>query len=189
MTYQNELKPFLEKEYRDAYLEGHVKGGIALQIHAIREKLGISQKEFGELIGKPQSVVSRLEDTEYGAVSVQTLISIAQALNIGLHIQFCDYGAILAHDYNQKALEVNDVYQSYENIAPKQVVVMATTAQLMPQSGSRVGPLMPMNKGYISWQMITGPNPRRSLRFPGSGTPYTEKSIPTRRPMASAHST
>jgi transcriptional regulator with XRE-family HTH domain len=73
------------------YVEGHVKGGIAYQIQALREKSGLNQKDFGNQIGKPQSVVSRLESTEYGSVSVETLLDVAKALDVALQVRFSNY--------------------------------------------------------------------------------------------------
>lgn len=103
------------KSYRDSYLESHVKGSIAYQIQALRESAGLSQTAFGQLINKPQSVVSRLEDTEYGGINVNTLLSIAYALNIGLRIRFCDYIEILADDVSPSGLQVEDIYKSYDD--------------------------------------------------------------------------
>ena len=37
---------------------------IAYQIQALREKVGLNQTDFAKKIGKTQSVVSRLEDTD-----------------------------------------------------------------------------------------------------------------------------
>ena len=65
-------------------------GSIAHQIRALREKSGLNQKQFGDEIGKPQSVVSRLEDTEYGGITVNTLLDIAKARNVGLKVEFTD---------------------------------------------------------------------------------------------------
>jgi transcriptional regulator with XRE-family HTH domain len=53
--------------------------------------MGLTQKEMAEKIGKPQSVISRLEDDEYGKVSVQTLLDVAQAVDVALLVQFVSY--------------------------------------------------------------------------------------------------
>jgi transcriptional regulator with XRE-family HTH domain len=111
------LEPFLDKEYRDAYLENYVTGRIAHQIHALRTKSGLSQKQFGEEIGKPQSVVSRLENTEYGGVTINTLLSIAKARNVGLHVSFTDYVDVLSDDISAEGLKVDTIYDTYERCA------------------------------------------------------------------------
>jgi transcriptional regulator with XRE-family HTH domain len=109
-----DLEPFLDKEYRDSYIDGLVKGRIALQIKALREKAGLSQKEFGSRIGKLQSVVSRLEDTEYGSVSINTLLDIAKALDVALDIKFYDYVDMLLTDLGEEALQVDSIQDTYE---------------------------------------------------------------------------
>jgi transcriptional regulator with XRE-family HTH domain len=88
---RNDLAKFARKAYRDGYLQSRVRGMIAYQIQALREKLGMNQTDFAKKIGKTQSVVSRLEDTEYGRVSVQTLLDIACALDVALVVKFASY--------------------------------------------------------------------------------------------------
>jgi transcriptional regulator with XRE-family HTH domain len=106
------LQKFLDGPYRASYLEAHVKGGIAYQIQALREKLGLNQTEFGVLIGKPQSVISRLESTEYGAVNVNTLLEIADRLKVGLQIRFCNFQNILDSDTSPQALAVENIEET-----------------------------------------------------------------------------
>jgi hypothetical protein len=48
----------------------------------------MSQQEFGKLLGKPLSVISRLEDPDYGKVTIQTLVDIAAKLDVVLSVQF-----------------------------------------------------------------------------------------------------
>ncbi len=79
------------KAYRDAYLEAQVHSWISHQFRALRKSMGLTQKEMAEKIGKPQSVISRLENDEYGKVSVQTLLDVAQAVDVALLVQFVSY--------------------------------------------------------------------------------------------------
>jgi transcriptional regulator with XRE-family HTH domain len=66
----------------------------------------MSQEEFGRLLGKPQSVVSRLEDPEYGKVTLQTLLDIASKLDVALIVRFADYPTYLnvTSDVSPRAL-------------------------------------------------------------------------------------
>lgn len=66
---------------------------LADQIRALRGNR--SQREFGRLIGKPQSVVSRLENEDYGKLTLQTLLDIAENLDIALVVRFADFPTFL----------------------------------------------------------------------------------------------
>jgi transcriptional regulator with XRE-family HTH domain len=114
---ESALEPFLDKAYRDAYLDGCVKGSIAYQIQALREKSGLSQKEFGEKIHKPQSVVSRLENTEYGAVSINTLLGVAKENDVALEVRFTNYVTMLSTEISPSSFKVDNIFETYHACA------------------------------------------------------------------------
>jgi len=60
---------------------------IALKVRELRENMGMSQREFSSLIGKPQSTVARIENGSMNA-STKILSEIAQSTNQRLTIQF-----------------------------------------------------------------------------------------------------
>jgi transcriptional regulator with XRE-family HTH domain len=95
---------FDDPEFRGSYIAHHLRAFIADQIRGLRGDM--SQKEFGQLIGKPQSVVSRLENEEYGSVSLQTLIEIAIKLNIAFVGRFVDFPTFLrvTADFSENAV-------------------------------------------------------------------------------------
>jgi transcriptional regulator with XRE-family HTH domain len=121
------LEPFTDKDYRDAYLDGYVKGSIAIQIRALREKLGLSQVAFAKKIGMTQSVVSRLEDSEYGSVTVNTLLKVAKENNVGLHVRFTDYLTVIHADLSPPALRVDDVVETYNKARASRTTLTSTT--------------------------------------------------------------
>src|ERR1700756_4213834 len=81
-----------------------LKTFLADQIRALRGDL--TQSQFGVRIGKPQSVVSRLEKQLDRHISIQTLIDIAIKLDIAVVIRFVDFVTFLrlTNDYSDSAL-------------------------------------------------------------------------------------
>lgn len=97
------------KSYREAYVAEHVRTGIAYQIRALRTQRGWSQKKLAEEMGKPQSVVSRLEDPDYGKVSVKTVLDGAAAFDVALLVQYVSFPEFLrrTRDVSPEALRVD----------------------------------------------------------------------------------
>ena len=77
-------------------MSGRVRTSIALQIRQLRESANLLQSKFAKMIGTRQSAVSRLENTEYGKVSVQTLLNIACAMKVALVVKFVSYDNFFA---------------------------------------------------------------------------------------------
>ncbi len=97
-------KRFANRQFRQHYFARQLKIFLAAQIRALRGDR--SQTEFGHLIGKPQSVVSRLERESYGKVNLQTLIDVATSLDIALVVRFVRFDTFLnwTNDYSVDAL-------------------------------------------------------------------------------------
>ena len=62
------------------------KAHIAMQIHRLRTKAGLSQKQLADFVGTTQSVISRLESTNYSGHSMNMLEKIASALNCEVRV-------------------------------------------------------------------------------------------------------
>ena len=114
MLDQKRLKKFEDSEYRASYLEGSVRSGISYQIKALRAKDDLTQKGFADAIGTTQSVVSRLENPDYGKVTVQTLLDIAIARDVALVVRFVDYPTFFgfADRMAEDDLQPASVYES-----------------------------------------------------------------------------
>ncbi len=82
------LKKLANKRYRDAYVQSHTKRFLAQQMRALRGNS--SQADFGSVLDKPQSVVSRLEDPAYGKWTLQSLFDVASKLNLLVIVRFVD---------------------------------------------------------------------------------------------------
>lgn len=96
VTFKNKLLDKLRnKEFRNAYVSAQVRTGVAHQIRALRNERNWSQEELGKRSGKPQSVISRLEDPDYGKLSVQTLLDLASAFDVALMVGFVAFSEML----------------------------------------------------------------------------------------------
>lgn len=117
---------FRDKSYRDSYVRSHTKQFLARQMRAFRGEK--SQKEFAELIGVTQSMVSeRLENPNYGKWTSQTLFDTASKLNVAVFVRFVDFETFLkltanmsedtAHplEYDQDALDAMVSRDDYIN--------------------------------------------------------------------------
>ncbi len=83
------------KEYRDAYSWTYLKKSIPFQIRTMRTERDWSQVKAGEILGKPQNVISRLESPAYSKLTLQTLVELAKGFDAGLIIKFVPYSRLL----------------------------------------------------------------------------------------------
>ncbi len=88
------LDQISDKKVRDAYVADRLRTRVANMIRALREQRdrGWTQADLGQQMGKPQSVVSRLEDPDYGRLTVQSLLDVASAFDLPLMIDFPEWG-------------------------------------------------------------------------------------------------
>ncbi|MGH9428421.1 MAG: helix-turn-helix transcriptional regulator [Terriglobia bacterium] len=85
-----------DKAFRDAYVESHVRSGLAFQIRALREARNLSQQELGTLAGgKSQSAIARLENPDYGKFSLTTLLEVASAFDVALLVRLVSFSNLL----------------------------------------------------------------------------------------------
>ena len=84
---------YLEEQMQDpAFAARFERAGeawdVALQLAALRERAGLSQKELARLLKTSQQQISRLESPGYEGHSLSTLRRIAHALHTRVRIVF-----------------------------------------------------------------------------------------------------
>ena len=89
-----------KKPYRDAYVSEHVKTSVPVQIYHLREQRGWTQAMLAQRAKTTQTVISRLEDPNYGNLSLNSLLKIASAFDIGLLVKFVPFSRLLAEFHN-----------------------------------------------------------------------------------------
>jgi transcriptional regulator with XRE-family HTH domain len=151
-----------------------VKGGIAYQIQALREKKGVTQAEFGRILGMPQTVISRLENTEYGSVNINTLLKVANALKIGLEVRFCNFEMILAADVSPATMHVEDIQETIRRCV-QAAIPSKQSANDVPLSGTVNRPNVEGNRVWRTSQIPNQPQPQL---YPGPGTHNFGSSTP-----------
>lgn len=102
------LKKLSKKAYRDAYAEESVKTSLPFQIKAMREQRDWSQAILGRKSNMKQNAVSRLESAEYGNLSVNTLLRLANCFDCALLVKFVPFSRLVREfeDVSPSALEV-----------------------------------------------------------------------------------
>ena len=97
-----------EKEMRNAYRAAQTRTYLASQIRALRNQRNWTQADLGDALGVPQSQVSRIENREYGRLSLSTLQDLASAFDVGLLVKFVPYETFLLHtrDLSEEDLRV-----------------------------------------------------------------------------------
>lgn len=88
MPSKRALTKLRSKAYRDAYVGSFSRENIANQIRHLREQRDMTQAELAKESGKRQSQISRLENTSYGRLTLQSLLDLAAAFDVALLIRF-----------------------------------------------------------------------------------------------------
>ena len=125
------LEKLQRKAYRHAYLAEHVRRGIAYQIRALRDQRKWKQGTFAKMLSKPQSVASRLEDPDYGKVTIQTLLEVANVFDVALEVRFVRYSSFIRNtrDVSVVSMQVpefkNDLGLASTSVSPINIRAVA----------------------------------------------------------------
>jgi len=86
-----------DPELRKQLIDEHINVGIAFQIHGLRQRQGLKQKELAKLLGdeKKQPLISAWEDPNYGKYTLNTLKDLAKAFDVGLLVRFVPFSTLI----------------------------------------------------------------------------------------------
>jgi transcriptional regulator with XRE-family HTH domain len=101
------VRQLSDKEVRGEFVADQIRARIALLIRSLREQADRkwTQAELGERAGKPQNVISRFEDPDYGKMSLQSLFDLAAAFDLPVWVdmpEWQDWLALISDVPNQQ---------------------------------------------------------------------------------------
>lgn len=100
MNTTNEYRQMWESlqdiEFRKQLIDEHINVGIAFQIHGLRKRQGLIQKQLAEKLGeKKQPLISPWENPTYGKYTLGTLKDLAKAFDVGLLVRFVPFSKLI----------------------------------------------------------------------------------------------
>jgi transcriptional regulator with XRE-family HTH domain len=185
LTKKKLLDDLKDKETRDIFVEEHVTAGIPFQLHALREKLGLTQTELARRAGMAQERISKLEDPNYEFIpKIPTLLKLASVFDVPLIVRFGSWGELfnwetqLSPDdlapatFDEEVEALEDAAASVWNTAVPVKVLSFHTAKSIPWSyeldeaafvtGFAVQQLFPALPVFYNWQ----PEPFGAMPIP-----------------------
>ncbi len=82
------------KRYRTAFAKTQFKRLVPLQIQTLRQQRGWSQEALAEQAKLTQGVISRAEDQDYGNLTVNTILSIAEGFDVAFVGRFVPFSEL-----------------------------------------------------------------------------------------------
>lgn len=82
------LDPLLDPELQKMAEQERLNAKVAQMIYDARTGAKLTQKQLAERVGTTQSVIARLEDSDYEGHSLTMLARVAQALDLHLQVEF-----------------------------------------------------------------------------------------------------
>lgn len=87
------------KAYREAFVGSQAKRTIPFQVRALRQQRGWSQAELAERAAVTQGVISRVEDPDYGNLTLNTIVRVAAGFDCAFVGRFIPFSE-LVHWYD-----------------------------------------------------------------------------------------
>jgi transcriptional regulator with XRE-family HTH domain len=167
--------------YRHAYMVEGVKTWIARQVRALREQRDWSQEDLGRRTGKPQSAISRVEDPDYGKLTLQTLFDLARAYDLPLLVQFVEWSDWLCRmdDSSSEALQKEAFSaDALKDLGSRQVLIEPKYEEVVfddPNWSVHIeAPMLMSPIGVAGTTLLTGATDTAITSTRGIGLPYAQ---------------
>ena len=83
------------RTYRNAFVAAQLKHGVPFQIRAMRKQRGWSQQELANRSEVPQGTISRAENMNYGDLSFNTVLRIANGFDVAFVGRFVPFSELM----------------------------------------------------------------------------------------------
>jgi transcriptional regulator with XRE-family HTH domain len=133
-------KKLRKRDYRKALIDAEIRHGITDQIRAMRERRGWTQKDLAERIGTSQPAVARMERTRDKYLSLPTLLSVADAFDVGLLLRFVPFSEVVRRSLDHSEFEQaplsfdEEVRFVTEERVPSPAATARSFAEAVPQA-------------------------------------------------------
>jgi transcriptional regulator with XRE-family HTH domain len=126
------LRKLRNKEYRDAYAVEHVQTSLPFQIRALRERREWTQARLASEAGTTQTAISRIEDPDYGKLSLNTLYKLASAFDVALLVKFVPFSRLLDEfkDVSVETLAAESFTDELPKLEERAVKPLSTTVEV-----------------------------------------------------------
>lgn len=140
------------KKYRSAFARTQFKRLVPLQIQTLRRQRGWSQVLLAEQAKLTQGVISRAEDQDYGNLTVNTILSIAEGFDVAFVGRFVPFSELDTWYVNlsQETMRVPSFdEEDTAMIAAENGANVMTFAQGNAQRDQRVGNVIDPNSARM----------------------------------------
>jgi transcriptional regulator with XRE-family HTH domain len=88
------IEKLRNKVFRSSFVSAQVRRLVTSQIKALRESKRWTQGELGLRAGMKANAISRLENPDYGDFTINTLLRLAKAFDVGLIVRFAPFSEL-----------------------------------------------------------------------------------------------
>jgi transcriptional regulator with XRE-family HTH domain len=130
---QRTIEDLKDKEYRDAFAIEHIDTGIPFQIRALRKQKDRkwTQKELAKRARMAQETISRIENPNYGKLTLKTLKRLASVFDVALMVRFVPFSELVGWELSltPASLEAVDFDKDFQSDVTSEDVGVAVSEE------------------------------------------------------------